>query len=334
MGYPDPFSILIVTWNGDKLLLDCLDSLRAVYAERPEVIVVDNAAQESTRRIAARYANVKYVAAEENLGFAGGNNLGWPLTTNEYVVLLNNDTRLTGDSITPLLDYMNAHVECAAAQGTVVFESDPTLTDGTGLWWSPIGILAPEGYRQPLSEAPAVPREIFSVGGAFFVVRKSAVNTRGGGLFYSHFRSYYEEINLCHRLWLTGSRCAYVPTPPVLHRHSATAVRIGWDKILKQYYRNVWFSTLTCFGWYGLLRFVPPLFLLCLAQSLVSVFKGRLVVSKSHLANIGQLWKERRLVCRTRREVRSRSVISDFNLFKKAVRSQPWSYYWKLFKRG
>lgn len=327
------FSVLIVTWKGDDMLLDCLDSLAAIYANRPEIVVVDNAGLESTRLIAARYANVQYISSADNLGFAGGNNLGWPLTTNEYVVLLNNDTRLTGDSIAPLIDYLDGHPQCAAAQGTVVYEDDPDLTDGTGLWWSPLGVLAAEGSRTSLSVAPKTPREVFSVGGAFFVIRRSAVEP-AGGLFYDHFKSYYEEINLCHRLWLAGFRCAYVPTIPVLHRHSATASRLGWERILRQYYRNIWFSTLTCFDWYGLLRFVPPLFLLCAAQSLVAMIKGRHDIAGSHLSNLRRLWQERGLIRRTRRDVRGRAVLSDWVLFKSAVRSQPWSYYWRLIRRG
>lgn len=326
-------SILIVTWNGDDLLRDCLDSLDAVYADVPEIVVVDNAAMESTRNLVARHPHTKYISSKENLGFAGGNNLGWPLTSSEYVVLLNNDTRFTGDSITPLIEYMDSHPACAAAQGTVVFEAEPDKTDGTGLWWSPLGILAPEGAYKPLKEAPSDVREVFSIGGAFFVVRRSAVK-KAGGLFYDHFKSYYEEINLCHRLWLVGYHCAYVPTLPVLHRHSATASRLGWDRILKQYYRNIWFSTLTCFDWYGLLRFIPPLFLLCVAQSLVAMLKGRFNVCRAHMSNLGRLWRDRKLIRRTRRDVRGCAVLSDWKLFKSAVRSQPWSYYWGLVKRG
>lgn len=326
-------SILVVTWNGDDLLRECLASLGAVVGAVPEIVVVDNADAESTRRLVAACRNTKYLSAADNLGFAGGNNLGWPHTTREYVVLLNNDTRLTGDSISPLVEYMDEHPACAAAQGTVVFESDPDLTDGTGVWWSPIGILAPEGVRKPLADAPRSPREVFSVGGAFFIVRKSAVEA-AGGLFYDHFKSYYEEINLCHRLWLSGFVCAYVPTIPVVHRHSATAGKLGWDRILKQYYRNIWFSTLTCFGWYGLLRFVPPMFLLCVGQSFLALLKGRTNVVKAHAGNLVQLWHGRGLIRAARAQIRRRRVISDLQLFRIAVRSQRWSYYWGLLKRG
>ena len=44
-------SILIVTWKGDDLLRVCLSSLARVYGSRPEVVVVDNADQASTRAL-------------------------------------------------------------------------------------------------------------------------------------------------------------------------------------------------------------------------------------------------------------------------------------------
>ena len=57
-------SILIVTWNGDDLLRDCLDSLDAVYADVPEIVVVDNAAMESTRNLVARHPHTKYISSK------------------------------------------------------------------------------------------------------------------------------------------------------------------------------------------------------------------------------------------------------------------------------
>ena len=327
-----PYSIIIVTWLGDELLGDCLKSLKKVYGGRmPEIVVVDNGNTPlTTKVICDEYSTVKYVAAKENLGFAGGNNLGLKYCTNEYVVLLNNDTELTGDSIAPLVEYLDLHHQCAAAQGTIVLASNPEKQDGTGMWWTPLGILAPEGFLTPTKEGPKEPREVFSIGGAFFITRQSAIK-KVGGLFYDHFKSYYEEVNLCHRFYLAGYKCAYVPTIPVLHRHSVTAGKFGWHKIQKQYYRNIFFSTLTCFNWWNRLRFGGTIALFCLAQAAVSLVKGNTVYLKAHSANLVQLFKERELIRETRKEVNGFRVLSDRELLKIAIKHQPWSYYFKLF---
>ena len=52
-------SIIIVTWNGDDLLKNCLDSIRVVYGDVPEIVVVDNANAASTAALVAAYPNVR-----------------------------------------------------------------------------------------------------------------------------------------------------------------------------------------------------------------------------------------------------------------------------------
>ena len=74
---PCQLSVIIVTWRNDAVLKNCLESLVAVYRrEIPEVIVVDNGNQESTKSLVKRYTGIKYISCAENLGFAGGNNVG------------------------------------------------------------------------------------------------------------------------------------------------------------------------------------------------------------------------------------------------------------------
>lgn len=59
----DRLSIVIVTWQGDDLLRTSLDSLARVYGTRPEIVVVDNADQASTRALVSAYAHARYVPA-------------------------------------------------------------------------------------------------------------------------------------------------------------------------------------------------------------------------------------------------------------------------------
>ena len=64
-------SVLIVTWNGDDLLNNCLSSIFRVYGDALEIIVVDNANLESTKQLVSSFKNTKYIASASNLGFAG-----------------------------------------------------------------------------------------------------------------------------------------------------------------------------------------------------------------------------------------------------------------------
>ncbi|MCK9922209.1 glycosyltransferase family 2 protein [Frankia sp. AgPm24] len=118
-------TIVIVNWNGAHLLAACLDGVAkqdASFAYR--TWVVDNASTDGSRELLAeRYPWVQVIAAESNLGFAGGNNLALRSVTTEYAVLLNNDavpepTWLTA-ILAPFTEPGGQHL--GATTGKVVF---------------------------------------------------------------------------------------------------------------------------------------------------------------------------------------------------------------------
>lgn len=94
----NPFvSILIVNYNGRHLLEECLSSVFAVKYPKSqyEVILVDNnSSDDSIRFVAKEYPQVRVVASQANLGFAGGNALALQYAKGELIALLNSDTRV------------------------------------------------------------------------------------------------------------------------------------------------------------------------------------------------------------------------------------------------
>jgi GT2 family glycosyltransferase len=88
-------SIILVNYNGKKLLEDCLSALFSVSypVDTYEIIVVDNASSDgSVSYIKRNFPKVKLIELETNTGFTGGNNIGIEHASGEYIVLLNNDT--------------------------------------------------------------------------------------------------------------------------------------------------------------------------------------------------------------------------------------------------
>lgn len=322
----DRFSLVIVTWNGDEVLKPCLESLKGVFGRMPKTIVVDNAALDSTKELVSAFENVKYIPLPENRGFAGGNNAALPYCNEEYVVFLNNDTEFKSDSISPLIEFLDSHPRCGAVQGTVELANRPKILDGCGGFLSPVGTLAFRGAFVENDGSLDYPEHVFVVGGCFFAARRKAIDDCGG-LFYDHFKSYYEEVDFCHRLNLAGYECWYCPTPVVLHHHSVTSNKFPRPEILRQYYRNIWFSFRTCFGFFARIRFCTCLFLLCAGQSLVNLVRLRPDFLLIHLRVFFACLKDTALVFRTRRKIGSVRQVSDREIIKLAVRSQPWSYY-------
>ena len=93
-------SIIITNYNGLKWLKKCLDSLFSQTYNDFEIILVDNGStDDSIKFLEENYKDerLKIVRSEKNLGFAGGNNLGFNNSKGEYILLLNNDTWVEND---------------------------------------------------------------------------------------------------------------------------------------------------------------------------------------------------------------------------------------------
>ena len=85
-------SIITVNYNGLKDTCELIESL-PLNDESLEVIVVDNASyKEEATVIAQQFPQVKVIRSHQNLGFAGGNNLGIQAAKGKYLFFLNNDT--------------------------------------------------------------------------------------------------------------------------------------------------------------------------------------------------------------------------------------------------
>ena len=247
-------SVLIVTWNGDDLIKNCLDSIVAVYGEKlPQIVVVDNANAESTRKLVNEYDCVRYVAAPENLGFAGGNNLGIKYCDREYVLLLNNDTVVHEDSFAPLIEFLDTHPKAGIVQGTMTIPGFGF--DDCGVVMTPFGIQH-HLNRGESDSGKLVPRRVTAAKGAMMMVRRKTIE-ECGFLFYDHFKSYFEETDFCRRAANHGWETWFVPTPPIDHLCGATSSKFARDEVWRQYFRNILYSFARNWGWWGRLVMCP-----------------------------------------------------------------------------
>lgn len=256
MSLIERLSIIIVTWRGNDLLRNCLNSLNAVHGTTPEVIVVDNGNEKSCRELCAEYPNVNYLASPENLGFAGGNNLGLAKATREFILLLNNDTIVHEDSFSPLIEFLVEHDEVGIVQGTM---NVPALGDGLddcGTLMTPFGIQIHRLRGKPTATTKLCPRRVFAAKGAMMMFKRKVLEDTGF-LFYDHFKSYYEETDFCHRAKLKGWESWFVPTPPIDHLVGQTSSRLDREEVWTQYFRNILFSFHQNFGVFGHVFTIP-----------------------------------------------------------------------------
>lgn len=115
MNQPD-ISVVVLSWNTQQLLRECLAALRLAHGGlRVEAIVIDNASHDgSADMVAAEFPETRLQRNSVNRGYAGGVNDGIALATGEYVLLLGSDTRVATDALHRMHDFLLAHPEAGA----------------------------------------------------------------------------------------------------------------------------------------------------------------------------------------------------------------------------
>lgn len=326
-------SIVIVTFQGDPLLRACLHSLHETCGDEPQIVVVDNSPDPSTRAIVELHPNAVYVESPGNPGFAGGNNAAMPFCDRPLVVLLNNDTVVRDKrSFEELVSFMDQHPECGAAQGTMTLPNSGNRLGGCGTFLTPFGFLYSPGFNVEDSHEFHDPYPCFSTIGAFMVFRKEILSKVGGELFRSHFHSYYEETDFCHRVWLSGSEVWYVPTVPIEHLCGATSSRFQRVEIMRQFMRNTAFSLLCSLSFWGRVRIIPLYFCVISGHGVVHLLRGDQATFRADFSIFPELIRLRKDIRAARSVVASFRKVSDRTIFRKALRSPGFSYIFRTIR--
>ncbi len=121
--------VVILNFNGIEDTLDCLASLRRQTYHHIVVLVIDNgSAADDLGRISIDFPDVEVIALPENLGWAGGNNIGIRQALERgfgYVCLLNNDTVLDPTAIEALVDAATVLGRPCLLHPAIAFFDDP-----------------------------------------------------------------------------------------------------------------------------------------------------------------------------------------------------------------
>ena len=150
-------SVIIVNYNGKKYIDTLFESLCGQKSDgfSFEVVFVDNASSDDSvsylkEKYADRLDNLVIVESTENLGFAGGNNLGVANAHGEYIVLLNNDTAPNPDWLENLFLYAKNHKDVVMVNSKLLFYYDfirIRFSTQDKLLLSPVVLLNGQEYR-------------------------------------------------------------------------------------------------------------------------------------------------------------------------------------------
>jgi GT2 family glycosyltransferase len=229
----DCVSVIIVNWNGEKYLPNCLEALRKQVVKPDFIHVVDNGSSDcSVEILQSRYPEVQMIQLDENLGFAIGNNIALKTVSTEFVALLNNDAIPHPLWLTELLKALEEHPEAGFAASKMLYYNKPGAIDRAGDVYTRAGTGLLRGRGKP-SEAYNKQEYVFGACAGAALYRTEML--KDIGWFDEDFFILYEDVDLSFRAQLRGYKCVYVPEAVVYHVGSSS---IGDDTPTSVYYSH------------------------------------------------------------------------------------------------
>ena len=233
-------SIITINFNGLKDTCELIDTL-PLEDQSIEVIVVDNASKEDEATvIEQRYPQVNVIRSKENLGFAGGNNLGINAAHGKYLFFINNDTLMRWRKeegrrmmFQPLIDRLKSSPKIGAVCPKIRFSWGDNPIQFAG--YTPLSHITMRNHAIGCGEADhgqydtAHPTPYAH--GAAMMVKREAIEK--SGLMPECYFLYYEELDWSMMIRRAGYDIWYDPAVTVFHKESQST---GQQSPLRTYY--------------------------------------------------------------------------------------------------
>lgn len=209
--------VITLNWNRRDDTLACLESLCCLAYPNARVLVVDNGSTDgSPQAIARQFLQVEQIVNPQNLGFAGGFNVGLRhalAAGADFAFILNNDT-IAAPNILELLVAAASANDVGIVAPSIFYASDPARVWSTGGGRNRLTLemTGDHGRRAPITEITE--REFLS--GCAMCIKRSALERVG--LFDEEFFMYYEDSDYCLRTRRAGFQLLVVPQARIWHK--------------------------------------------------------------------------------------------------------------------
>lgn len=252
MTDPNPnsleLSIIVVTYNSRRHIRDCLESIQQNAGDiKHEVIVVDNASQDGTPDIIRNeFPHVRFIANQQNPGYARSNNQGISQSQGRTILMLNPDTVVLPKTLALLLQEMHQSPDMGLL-GCRLLNADRSLQQSFGYevsFWSEavrkFFFNLWENHRFPpvgwlMRYLHSKKREVDWVKGASMLARRQAL--LDAKLMDENFFLYLEDADLCQRIRNLGWKVCYTPEAAVIH-FGGGSVRSNPERSALEYRRS------------------------------------------------------------------------------------------------
>ena len=251
-------SIVIVTYDTDRLLWECLSSLASHQAQRSyEVVVINNGDALALQDSQDPGISFRVVDNSRNVGYGAALNQGARLTRSSLLLFLNADTRLQDGSTLPLMERLWEDSSVGVVAPRLSYP-DGRLQLSCRRGYSPESVL---GRRLPFFSLPALEPALRHhlmldedheqvlypdwVQGSCLMMRRDVFDRLGG--FDERFFLYFEDYDLCSRVRTSGLQVVYDPRSEVIHHYA----RLSGRPVLS---REWWLHLLSALRYYAKAR--------------------------------------------------------------------------------
>lgn len=275
-------SVVIVTWNRRRDILETIKSVFDQSYSNFEIIVVDNASTDDTvTAVCQCYPSVKVIALPCNTGASGGRNPGIAAARGETIFILDSDASLARDTLRTVVSNFQAEPQVGAIACKVVNAQTKELDRHAGWFFS---------EKDKVDQDKEFLSYRFSECGA--AIRKQVFDEVGPFWELLFFGREGEEYGL--RIWAAGYKILFCPTALIYHRVSPSQ---SFSRPEKEYFdlRNSLYIGIVHYPWWMLVGFVP---LRIAVSSVRSIRRRYLRQTIPALADVIQhlpfLWKQRK----------------------------------------
>jgi len=199
--------------------------------------VVDNGSKvDDTIEISREFPNYKYIRSEQNLGFAGGNNLGIKKASGDYLFFVNNDTEFTSGLVEKLSSFLDSNPSAGLVCPKIMYYAQPTIIQYAGFTKMNFYTGRNKCIGQNEIDSGQYDASAYSTAyahGAAMMVRRNAIEK--AGMMPEIYFLYYEEMDWCEKIKSTGYEIWVEPDAVIYHKESLS---VGNNTPLKEYFMN------------------------------------------------------------------------------------------------
>lgn len=213
--------IVILNWNQKQMTLECLASLKKISYPNYEIVLVDNASEDdSVSAIKKEFPEVKIIENRENLGVAGGRNVGIRHVQQkgaDYLLLLDNDTIVHKDFLTEMVKIGEGDKRVGILTGKIYFYSQPNkIWCAGGSSSLSRGKYTLRGYEEIDKGQYDETEEADQATGCCLMIKKKVIDEIG--ILDEDFVQYFgEDVDWCLRAKKRGYKIMYVPEAKLWH---------------------------------------------------------------------------------------------------------------------